>query len=249
MPSRRPVGAPDVRGADAAAALRRGCPRRGRSGRASSPTGTSRAGTRRRRCRRTSRAARARARSSSWLIRVRHVQLLRYGWNGAQHILPTRPTSKGETMAFELPPLPYDYDALEPTIDAKTMEIHHGKHHQAYVTNLNAALEGTEWADRSIDDVITEPRRDPRGQARGRAQQRRRPLEPLAVLADHAAARRRRSVGRARGGDQRHLRRSRPAQGADQRRRREALRLRLDVARRRRRRARRSSRRRTRTTR
>ena len=58
-------------------------------------------------------------------------------------------------MAFELPPLPYDYDALEPTIDAKTMEIHHGKHHQAYVTNLNAALEGTEWADRSIDDVIT----------------------------------------------------------------------------------------------
>ena len=58
-------------------------------------------------------------------------------------------------MAFELPPLPYDHDALEPTIDAKTMEIHHGKHHQAYVTNLNAALEGTEWADRSIDDVIT----------------------------------------------------------------------------------------------
>ena len=57
-------------------------------------------------------------------------------------------------MAFELPPLPYDYDALEPTIDAKTMEIHHGKHHQAYVTNLNAALEGTEWADRPLDDVI-----------------------------------------------------------------------------------------------
>jgi Fe-Mn family superoxide dismutase len=58
-------------------------------------------------------------------------------------------------MAFELPPLPYAFDALEPTIDARTMEIHHDKHHGAYVTNLNAALEGSEWADRSIEDVIT----------------------------------------------------------------------------------------------
>jgi superoxide dismutase, Fe-Mn family len=57
-------------------------------------------------------------------------------------------------MAFELPPLPYAFDALEPTIDAKTMEIHHDKHHGTYVTNLNAALEGTEWADRSIEDVL-----------------------------------------------------------------------------------------------
>ena len=57
-------------------------------------------------------------------------------------------------MAFELPPLPYAFDALEPTIDARTMEIHHGKHHQAYVTNLNAALEGSEWADRSIGEVL-----------------------------------------------------------------------------------------------
>ncbi len=68
-------------------------------------------------------------------------------------------------MPFELPPLPYDYDALEPTIDAKTMEIHHGKHHQAYVTNLNAALDGTEWADRSIEDVITNLPRSPRRSA------------------------------------------------------------------------------------
>jgi Fe-Mn family superoxide dismutase len=57
-------------------------------------------------------------------------------------------------MAHELPPLPYDYDALEPHIDAQTMEIHHTKHHQAYVTNLNAALEGTEWADRPLEEVL-----------------------------------------------------------------------------------------------
>ena len=59
-------------------------------------------------------------------------------------------------MAFELPPLPYAFDALEPTIDARTMEIHHDKHHQAYVTNLNAALEGSEWADRSIEEVLAD---------------------------------------------------------------------------------------------
>jgi Fe-Mn family superoxide dismutase len=57
-------------------------------------------------------------------------------------------------MPHELPPLPYAFDALEPTIDAKTMEIHHDKHHGAYVTNLNAALEGTEWADRPLENVI-----------------------------------------------------------------------------------------------
>ena len=57
-------------------------------------------------------------------------------------------------MAFSVPPLPYGFDALEPHIDAKTMEIHHDKHHQAYVTNLNAALEGTEWTDRPIEAVL-----------------------------------------------------------------------------------------------
>ncbi len=57
-------------------------------------------------------------------------------------------------MAFELPALPYDFAALEPHIDARTMEIHHGKHHQAYVDNANKALAGTEWADRSLEDVI-----------------------------------------------------------------------------------------------
>ncbi|MFN8124370.1 MAG: superoxide dismutase [Thermoleophilia bacterium] len=57
-------------------------------------------------------------------------------------------------MAFELPPLPYAYDALEPHIDARTMEIHHSKHHQTYVNNANAALEGTEFADASVEDVL-----------------------------------------------------------------------------------------------
>jgi len=59
-------------------------------------------------------------------------------------------------MPYELPPLPYAFDALEPTIDAQTMEIHHDKHHQAYVTNLNAALEGTEWADSPIEQVLAD---------------------------------------------------------------------------------------------
>ena len=58
-------------------------------------------------------------------------------------------------MAYELPKLPYANDALEPHIDAKTMEIHHDKHHQAYITNLNKALEGkTELAGKSIEDLI-----------------------------------------------------------------------------------------------
>jgi Fe-Mn family superoxide dismutase len=57
-------------------------------------------------------------------------------------------------MAFTLPALPYATDALEPHIDKMTMEIHHGKHHQAYVTNLNKALEGKPEANNSIDDII-----------------------------------------------------------------------------------------------
>jgi Fe-Mn family superoxide dismutase len=58
-------------------------------------------------------------------------------------------------MAFTLPALPYAPDALEPHIDKATMEIHHGKHHQAYVTNLNKALEGKPEADSSIEDILT----------------------------------------------------------------------------------------------
>jgi Fe-Mn family superoxide dismutase len=57
-------------------------------------------------------------------------------------------------MPYEVPPLPYDYAALEPHIDEATMRVHHDKHHQAYVDKVNAALEGTDWADRPIEDVI-----------------------------------------------------------------------------------------------
>ncbi len=57
-------------------------------------------------------------------------------------------------MPYELPPLPYDYNALEPTIDEQTMRIHHGKHHQAYVDNLNKAIEGTEFDGRPIEALL-----------------------------------------------------------------------------------------------
>jgi Fe-Mn family superoxide dismutase len=57
-------------------------------------------------------------------------------------------------MAHELPDLPYDYAALEPHIDEQTMRLHHDKHHATYVTNLNKALEGTEWADKPIEEIL-----------------------------------------------------------------------------------------------
>jgi Fe-Mn family superoxide dismutase len=59
-------------------------------------------------------------------------------------------------MAYSVPPLPYAYDALEPHIDKATMEFHHDKHHQAYVTAVNAALEGTSLADTPIEDVLSD---------------------------------------------------------------------------------------------
>lgn len=59
-------------------------------------------------------------------------------------------------MAYSLPELPFAYDALEPHIDARTMEIHHGKHHNGYVTKVNAALEGSDLGEKSIEDLIAD---------------------------------------------------------------------------------------------
>ena len=61
---------------------------------------------------------------------------------------------KRKNMAFELPQLKYSYNELEPHIDAKTMEIHHSKHHNGYTTKLNAAIEGTELAGKSIEEIL-----------------------------------------------------------------------------------------------
>ncbi len=59
-------------------------------------------------------------------------------------------------MAYTLPLLPYAYDALEPNIDAKTMEIHHSKHHQTYINNINATIEGTEWEKLSVEELVAQ---------------------------------------------------------------------------------------------
>jgi superoxide dismutase, Fe-Mn family len=58
-------------------------------------------------------------------------------------------------MAFQLPDLPYDYEALAPYMSAKTLHLHHDKHHQAYVTNLNNLIEGTEFADRPLEEIVS----------------------------------------------------------------------------------------------
>ena len=94
-------------------------------------------------------------------------------------------------MAYEVPPLPYAYDALEPHIDKATMEFHHDKHHQAYVDKANAALEGGPLDGKPIEEVLADLSQVPGGQARRRPQQRRRPLQPLALLGVDEPGRRR----------------------------------------------------------
>lgn len=64
-------------------------------------------------------------------------------------------------MSYTLPELSYAYDALEPHIDAKTMEIHHTKHHQTYINNINAGIEGTEWEDLSVEELVSKANQVP----------------------------------------------------------------------------------------
>jgi Fe-Mn family superoxide dismutase len=79
-----------------------------------------------------------------------HIQHNGFKFDGTEIFLQL----KTITMAFTLPQLPYAHEALEPTIDTQTMQIHHGKHHQAYVDNLNKALAGTEHENKSIEEVV-----------------------------------------------------------------------------------------------
>ena len=117
-------------------------------------------------------------------------------------------------MAHEVPPLPYDYTALEPHIDEQTMRIHHDKHHAAYVTNLNAALEKhPELQQKSVEDLIRGINTRARGHPHGRPQQRRRPRESHDVLADHGARQGRRADRRGRRRDQVVVRQLRQLQG------------------------------------
>ena len=97
-------------------------------------------------------------------------------------------------MAFELPPLPFDYSALEPYIDTQTMRIHHDKHHAAYVNNLNAALEPhAALQSKSLDELIGNIDALPEGIRTPVPQQRRWSPQSHAVLGNHGAQRRRTS--------------------------------------------------------
>ena len=100
-------------------------------------------------------------------------------------------------MAHALPPLPYDFAALEPHIDARTMEIHHGKHHQTYVTNLNTALEKhPELQGKSVEDLIRSLEYGARGHSHGGPQQWWWPRESHDVLEAHDSQGRRCPIGR-----------------------------------------------------
>ncbi len=130
-------------------------------------------------------------------------------------------------MAFEVPPLPYDYEALEPVIDEQTMRIHHDKHHQAYVDNANKALEGTEWADRPVEAVLANVDllpEDKRAAVRNNAGGHANHSLFWEIMAPGGE-------GRAAGRDREHVRVRRRIQGARERRRHHPLRLRLDLAR------------------
>ena len=125
----------------------------------------------------------------------------------AQATPPAPPTGP-----YKLPPLGYAFDALEPYIDARTMEIHHDKHHQAYVNNLNIAVAGTELRQSAGRTVDRQSRPGAGENSHRRPEQRRRPRQPQLVLAT-AEERRRRAGRRTRQGDRLATRRLRQVQG------------------------------------
>ena len=135
-------------------------------------------------------------------------------------------------MPFTLPALPYAADALEPNIDKMTMEIHHGKHHNAYVTNLNKALESApELASKTVEELLANNcaivpeaiRTAVRNNGGGH-------IESLHVLADYGTGRRRRAGRESSGGHHWIVRQLRCLQREIRRRGHHALRLRLGVA-------------------
>lgn len=94
-------------------------------------------------------------------------------------------------MSYTLPALPYAYDALEPHIDAQTMEIHYTKHHQTYINNLNAAVEGTEFAGWPIEKLVSSVQQLPEKLRAAVINQGGRACQPLIVLGRHVAQGRR----------------------------------------------------------
>ena len=134
-------------------------------------------------------------------------------------------------MPHEVPPLGYAFDALEPHIDAKTMEIHHDKHHAAYVTNLNKALEVEPGpAEEERRGAAARHQYGAGGDPHGGAQPRRRPPQPQSVLGGHGSGRRRQAGGRPRRGDRPGVRRVRRAQGEADRSGHRAVRVGLGLA-------------------
>ncbi len=122
----------------------------------------------------------------------------RAGAREPSHRIPTPPISedlnrRNRMPKFELPPLPYAFDALEPHIDAQTMQIHHDKHHATYVTKLNEALDkDARLPGPAAGRPSARHRQRARGDPRRRPQPWRRPRQPLPVLGDHGSGRRRR---------------------------------------------------------
>ena len=142
-------------------------------------------------------------------------------------------------MAYEVPDLPYDYDALEPHIDEATMRVHHDKHHQAYVDKANAALEGTEWADKDVDEVLQNLDSlpdDKQGPVRNNAGGHSNHSFFWQIMSPDGGGA---PVGRPRRRDRREVRLLRRLQGGVQERRHRTVRIRLGLARPRRLRARR----------